>query len=147
MLKLYQKYGGRFMKIKGKPATIWLGLPSDLLLGEAFLEIQENYIIERRKVFFENREVIMPILEVEGVEITKKGDKIFSILFIALLMGKFLILSLIPLIIYLLWRPTFLIIHGKNLQIGISIREKNLEPYREFAYEVMKKWSSKNLQP
>jgi len=57
----------------------------------------------------------------------------------AFVVGRLYILSLISLLIYLLWRPTFLIIHGKNLQIGISIPSKDLKPYEEFAEFLLEK--------
>jgi hypothetical protein len=38
------------MEIKGRPATIWLSLPSDLLIGESTLEIKDDLLIEKRKV-------------------------------------------------------------------------------------------------
>ena len=127
------------MQVKGRPATVWLSLPSDLLVGESTLEVEGDLLIERRKVFFEERKTYLLVKEIEGVEITQKGDKIFSFLFIAFLIGKLYILSLISLLIYLLWRPTFLIIHGKNLQIGISIPGKDLKPYEEFAEVLLEK--------
>ncbi len=127
------------MQVKGRPATVWLSLPSDLLIGESTLEIKEDILIEKRKVFFEERKTYLLLKEIEGVEITQKGDKIFSFLFIAFLAGRLYLLSLISLIIYLLWRPTFLIIHGKNLQIGISITNKDIKPYEEFAEFLLKK--------
>lgn len=127
------------MKVKGRPATVWLSLPSDLFIGESTIEIDNDIIVERRKVFFEERKTYLFLSEVEGIEITQKGDKIFSFLFIAFLVGRLYILSFIALLIYLLWRPNFLIIHGKNLQIGISIPGKNLEPYEKFANYLLEK--------
>lgn len=127
------------MQVKGRPATVWLSLPSDLLVGESTLEVEGDLLIERRKVFFEERKTYLIIKEIEGIEITQKGDKIFSFLFIAFVVGRLYILSLISLLIYLLWRPTFLIIHGKNLQIGISIPSKDLKPYEEFAEFLLEK--------
>ncbi len=65
------------MQVKGRPATVWLSLPSDLLVGESTLEVEGDLLIERRKVFFEERKTYLLIKEIEGVEITQKGDKIF----------------------------------------------------------------------
>jgi hypothetical protein len=127
------------MEIKGRPATIWLSLPSDLLIGESTLEIKDDLLIEKRKVFFEERYTYLLLSEIEGIEITQKGDKIFSFLFLAFLAGKLYFLSFISLLIYLLWRPTFLIVHGKNLQIGISINQKDTKPYMEFANNLIEK--------
>ncbi|PNV79464.1 MAG: hypothetical protein C0196_05775 [Dictyoglomus turgidum] len=127
------------MKVIGRPATVWLSLPSDLLIGESTLEIEGDVLIEKRKVFFEERKTYLLLREIEGIEITQKGDKIFSFLFLAFLMGRLYLLSFISLLIYLLWRPTFLIIHGKNLQIGISINSKDIKPYEEFAEFLLKK--------
>lgn len=121
------------MKVKGRPATVWLSLPSDLLIGESTIEIENDVIVERRKVFFEERKTYLFLSEIEGIEITQKGDKIFSFLFLALLMGRLYVLSFIALLVYLFWRPNFLIIHGKNLQIGISIPNKDIKPYEDFA--------------
>ncbi len=129
----------RLVGVKGRPATIWLSLPSDLLIGESTLEINGDLLVERRKVFFEERKTYLFLSEIEGVEITQKGDKIFSFLFLALLMGRFYIPSFIALLIYLLWRPNFLIIHGKNLQIGISIPGKDLKPYEDFVDFLLEK--------
>lgn len=129
----------RLVEVKGRPATIWLSLPSDLLIGESTLEINGDLLVERRKVFFEERKTYLFLSEIEGVEITQKGDKIFSFLFLALLMGRFYIPSFIALLIYLLWRPNFLIIHGKNLQIGISIPGKDLKPYEDFVDFLLEK--------
>ncbi|PMQ01700.1 MAG: hypothetical protein CBR30_04650 [Dictyoglomus sp. NZ13-RE01] len=126
------------MEVKGRPATCWLGLPSDLLIGESTIELLPDRIIEKRKVFFEERETVLFLSEIEGVEITQKGDKIFSFLFLAFLMARIFSLSLISLFIYLLWRPNFLIIHGKSLQIALSIPSKNLEPYKKFIEELIK---------
>lgn len=127
------------MKVRGRPATIWLSLPSDLLIGESILEIENDVIVETRKIFFEERKTYLFLSEVEGVEITQKGDKIFSFLFLAFLVGRLYILSFISLLIYLFWRPNFLVIHGKNLQIGISIPNKDLKPYEEFANYLLEK--------
>lgn len=127
------------MEIKGRPATLWLGLPSDLLVGESTLEVKEDVMVEKRKVFFEERYTYLLLSEVEGVEITQKGDKIFSFLFFAFLVGRMYFLSALSLIIYLLWRPNFLVIHGKNLQIGISITGKDILKYKEFAEELIEK--------
>uniref|UniRef100_A0A7C3MJ94 YokE-like PH domain-containing protein n=1 Tax=Dictyoglomus thermophilum TaxID=14 RepID=A0A7C3MJ94_DICTH len=127
------------MEIKGRPATIWLSLPSDLLIGESVLDIKDDLLIEKRKVFFEERYTYLLLSEIEGIEITQKGDKIFSFLFFAFLAGRLYFLSFISLLIYLLWRPTFLIVHGKNLQIGISINQKDIKPYVEFANNLIEK--------
>jgi len=72
------------MEIKGRPATIWLSLPSDLLIGESVLDIKDDLLIEKRKVFFEERYTYLLLSEIEGIEITQKGDKIFSFLFFVL---------------------------------------------------------------
>ncbi|MFN3698740.1 MAG: hypothetical protein ACK4SU_00915 [Dictyoglomus sp.] len=84
----------RLVEVKGRPATIWLSLPSDLLIGESTLEINGDLLVERRKVFFEERKTYLFLSEIEGVEITQKGDKIFSFLFLRItLLCLFLLIS------------------------------------------------------
>lgn len=127
------------MEIKGKPATIWMGLPSSLFLGEASFNLLEDRIIEKRKVFFEEREAVLLLSHVEGMEILQKGDKLYAYLAFAFLIIKIFPLVFLFLLLYLLYRPYFLIIHGKNLQLVMTISKKNIEDYRNFVSEVLKR--------
>lgn len=124
------------MEIKGKPATIWMNLPSSLFFGETTFELLEDRIIEIRKVFFEEREAILLLSHVEGVEILQKGDKLYAYIFFAFLIIKIFPLAFLFFLLYLLYRPYFLIIHGKNLQLIMTIPKKNIEDYKNFAKEV-----------
>ncbi|MCX7845561.1 MAG: hypothetical protein N2312_03010 [Dictyoglomaceae bacterium] len=127
------------MEIKGKPATIWMNLPSSLFLGETTFKLLEDKIIEKRKVFFEEREAILLLSHVEGIEILQKGDKLYAYIAFAFLIIKVFPLAIFFFLLYLLYRPYFLIIHGKNLQLIMTISKKNIEEYKNFAYEIIKK--------
>ncbi len=127
------------MEIKGKPATIWIGLPSSLFLGETSFNLLEDRIIEKRKVFFEEREAVLLLSHVEGIEILQKGDKLYAYLAFAFLIIKIFPLVFLFLLLYHLYRPYFLIIHGKNLQLVMTISKKNIEDYRNFVSEVLKR--------
>ncbi len=127
------------MEIKGKPATIWMGLPSSLFFGETSFNLLEDKIIEKRKVFFEEREAILLLSHVEGIEILQKGDKLYAYVAFAFLIIKIFPLFFLFLLLYLIYRPYFLIIHGKNLQLIMTISKKNIEVYRNFVSETLKR--------